>query len=91
MAQSGVKMGQNTFKMAQSMVKMGQNRPTSLKMAQNRPQMAQSRVTLPKRAETATKYPQGHSGWHRFAAVGPPGAKFGPQKDLKAPFVANVF
>ena len=29
------------------------------------------------------------SGWHRFAAFGPPGAKFGPQKGLKAPFAAK--
>ena len=47
--------------------------------------MAQSRVTLSKGTETATKYPAGHSGWHRFAAFGPPGAKFGPQKGPKGP------
>ena len=29
------------------------------------------------------------SGWHRFAAFGPPEAKFGPQRGLKAPFVAK--
>ena len=83
-----VKMAQNTFKMAQSRIKMGQNRPTLLKMAQNRPKMAQSRAKH-NGTETATKYLQGHSGWHRCAAFGPPRPNLGRKRGLKAPFAAK--
>ena len=94
MPQNGPKWGQHGSKYGQNGPKSGQNvstRPTSLKMAQNRPQMAQRRVTLSKGTETVTKYPAGHSGWHRFAAFGPPGAKFGPQKEPSCPICCQIW
>ena len=35
--------------------------------------------------------PQGHSGWHRFAAFGPPGAKLGPQKGPQGPICCQIW
>ena len=76
MAQSTVKIDPKWLKIDPELLKNAQNRP---KMAQSRPQNGQSRVTLS----------NGHSGWHSFAAFGPPGPNLGNKRGLKAPFAAK--
>ena len=95
MTQNGPKWGQNGSKWvnirskSQSMVrKMAQNRP---RMAQNRPKWPKAEWHCQKERKLRPNTPQGHSGWHRFAAFGPPGAKFGPQKGPKGPICCQIW
>ena len=88
MAQGGVKMGQNWPKYGQNGPKSGQNGSKQANVAQNGNTQT---ATVKNERNLRPNTPQGHSGWHRFAAFGPPGAKFGPQKGPKGPICCQIW